>query len=83
MVVMLPSRGVTFVMMANSTGLVKSFPLEKGRDDVAVCADIPLALHPVAVRRSSVGDPARQPGACAGNGQGRVAVKPFGGDLRR
>jgi CubicO group peptidase (beta-lactamase class C family) len=44
MVVMLPSRGVTLVMMANSTGLVKSFPLEKGDVTTSPFARIFLSL---------------------------------------
>jgi len=44
MVVMLPSRGLSLVIMANSTGLVKSFPLEKGEVTTSPFARIFLAL---------------------------------------
>jgi CubicO group peptidase (beta-lactamase class C family) len=44
LVVMLPSRGLSLVMMANSTGLVKSFPLEKGDVTTSPFARIFLAL---------------------------------------
>lgn len=44
MVVMLPSRGLSLVMMANSTGLVKSFPLEKGDVTTSPFARIFLSL---------------------------------------
>jgi CubicO group peptidase (beta-lactamase class C family) len=44
LVVTLPARGVTLVLMANSTGLVKSFPLAKGDVTVSPFARIFLAL---------------------------------------
>jgi len=44
MVVMLPSRGLSLVMMANSTGLVKSFTLEKGDVTTSPFARIFLSL---------------------------------------
>ena len=44
MVVMLPSRGLSLVMMANSTGLVKSFSLEKGDVTTSPFARIFLSL---------------------------------------
>ena len=44
MVVMLPSRGLSLVMMANSTGSVKSFPLEKGDVTTSPFARIFLSL---------------------------------------
>ena len=42
--VTLPGRGVTLVMMANSTGLVKSFPLAKGDVTTSPFARIFLSL---------------------------------------
>jgi CubicO group peptidase (beta-lactamase class C family) len=44
MAITLPARGVTFVMMANSTGLVKSFPLVKGDVTTSPFARIFLSL---------------------------------------
>jgi CubicO group peptidase (beta-lactamase class C family) len=44
LVVTLPARGVTLVLMANSTGLVKSFPLEKGDVTTSPFARIFLSL---------------------------------------
>jgi len=44
MVVMLPSRGLSLVMMANSTGLVKSFQFEKGDVTTSPFARIFLSL---------------------------------------
>jgi CubicO group peptidase (beta-lactamase class C family) len=44
MVVTLPSRGVTLVLLANSTGLVKSFPLDKGDVTTSPFARIFLSL---------------------------------------
>ena len=44
MVVMLPSRGLSLVMMANGTGLAKSFPLEKGDVTASPFARIFLSL---------------------------------------
>ena len=44
MVVMLPSRGLSLVMMANSTGLVKSFAFEKGDVTTSPFARIFLSL---------------------------------------
>lgn len=44
MVVTVPARGVTLVLLANSTGLVKSFPLEKGDVTTSPFARIFLSL---------------------------------------
>ena len=44
MVVTLPARGVTLVLMANSTGLVKAFPLAKGDVTTSPFAKIFLSL---------------------------------------
>ncbi|MEQ1726893.1 MAG: serine hydrolase domain-containing protein [Vicinamibacterales bacterium] len=44
MVVTLPARGVSLVLAANSTGLVKSFPLDKGDVTTSPFARIFLAL---------------------------------------
>lgn len=44
LVVTLPARGVTLVLMANSNGLVKSFPLAKGDVTVSPFARIFLSL---------------------------------------
>jgi CubicO group peptidase (beta-lactamase class C family) len=44
LVITLPARGVTLVMVANSTGLVKSFPLDKGDVTVSPFARVFFAL---------------------------------------
>ncbi len=44
MVITLPARGVTLVLAANSSGLVKSFPLDKGDVTTSPFARIFLAL---------------------------------------
>jgi CubicO group peptidase (beta-lactamase class C family) len=44
MVVTVPGRGVTLVLLANSTGLVKSFALEKGDVTISPFARIFLSL---------------------------------------
>ena len=44
MVITLPTRGVTLVLLANSTGLVKTFPLAKGDVSTSPFAKIFLSL---------------------------------------
>ena len=44
MVITLPTRGVTLVLLANSTGLVKTFPLAKGDVTTSPFAQIFLSL---------------------------------------
>ena len=44
MVVTLPARGLSLVLVANSAGLVKSFPLDKGDVTTSPFARIFLAL---------------------------------------